>query len=120
MVKTTPSADGPLFQAARRFHETAANTLPKGNLELRNEAYELPAALAQIADGIRIRVNVCTQSAIHPDYSTALQQIAAVIDTAANAARQLGPAFDDLHQDLVRRLLAPAPGEEKWDVANNR
>jgi hypothetical protein len=118
--KQAPQPVGPVYQAARRVHATAAEYTVKGVMELRTEAYEFPWTIKEIANAVRARVAHCTKEAVQPEYAQALNQIATTVDAAAQAAARLGEAFDALHFTEVRRILAPRPGEDKWDIANNR
>jgi hypothetical protein len=116
-----PQGTTPLFQAARQVHATAASYKPKGMLARRLEAYEMPLTLGEIAAGLRLLAHTHTSNEpLNSAYAAAVMQIAATVETAAQASKQLFPAFDALHPTQVRRLLNPQPGEEMWDTINNR
>lgn len=115
----TLAPSSPVYDAARRFHAVAADYHVKGTLELRGEMHELHHTIAELAAGIRARVAECQVSAVDPTILEALVRIASVIDTAAQTARQIGPAFDEVHHAEIHRLVQPRQGEAKWDTANN-
>lgn len=114
-----PAPVGPVYQAARRLHGTAVDHQVKGMLEVRTEAHELPHTIAEVAAAIRARAAACAKEPLDQAYAAHLAQIAVVVDTAAQAARSLGPSFDALHDTEVRRLLQPRPNEQKWDTSAN-
>lgn len=115
-----PQPTSPFFHAARQVHATAAKFEPRGMMEVRGETYEMPHSLDEIAAALRVRAQACTKQPLHPQLAHAIAQVAACVDSAAQAARQLGPAFDALHPTEVARILKPRPNEQAWDVANNR
>jgi hypothetical protein len=117
---TTPTPVGPVYTAARQVHAAAVEHKIRGMLELRTEAYEFPHTLAEVAAAIRTRAEYYGTEAVEPEYAHMVAAVAATVDAAADAARRLGEAFDALHQAELRRLLAPRPNEEKWDVSQNR
>jgi hypothetical protein len=119
MTRPAPQPIGPVYTAARALHKVAVDYTVRGTMELRTEAWEFPHTLAAVAGAIRARVSHCTQEAVDPAYAAALAQIAATVDAAAMAARNLGPAFDSLHKREIDRILQPRPNESKWDTTNN-
>lgn len=115
-----PQPVGPVYQAARRVHATAVEYTVKGTMELRTEAWEFPYTIGELAAAIRARVQHCTREAVDPAYAQALAQIASTVDAAAQAAANLGPAFDALHKREIDRILRPRANEDKWDTTANR
>lgn len=115
-----PVAGGPLYQAARQFRAAASAHTVKGTMEHRNEAYDMSFAVAELSEAIRARVAHCGQDGVEPAYQQLLASIAGMVDTAAVGAKRLGPAFDDLHREKIKRILNPLPGEAKWDTTVNR
>ncbi|RKR92736.1 hypothetical protein BDK92_7214 [Micromonospora pisi] len=111
----------PFWAAARQVHATAAQHKPRGMLARRQEAFEMPAALGEIAAGLRLLAQTHTsQEPLEPAYAAAVMQVAATVESAAQASRHLAPAFDALHSVQVRRLLQPKVGEDMWDTVNNK
>lgn len=117
----TAAGAGPVLAAARNLLNTVANTEMKGMLDARKEAYELPMTLETIAEAIRLRASQHTsKDPLDPQYVAAVNQLAATVTAAANAARALGAAFDALHATELARLLRPRNGEYKWDTVANQ
>lgn len=115
-----PQPSSPFYHAARQVHAAAAQFEPRGMMQVRTEAYEMPHSLGEIAAALRVRAQACTKQPLHPQLAQAIAQVASCVDAAAQAARQIGPAFDGLHPTEVARVLQPRPNEQAWDVANNR
>lgn len=115
-----PQPSSHFWRSAQQLHGAAAKFEPRGMIEVRNECFELPHALGEIAAALRVRAQAVTKQPLQPALAAAIMQIAACVDTAAQASRQLGPAFDNLHPTEVARILKPRPNEQAWDVSNNR
>ena len=115
-----PQPSSVFWQAARQLHAAAAKFKPRGMIEVRAECYELPHALTEIAGALRTRAQECTKQPLEAPLAAAIMQIATCVDTAAQASRSLGPAFDGLHPTEVNRILKPRPNEQAWDTTNNR
>jgi hypothetical protein len=120
MADNTQQGSSHFWASARQLHATAAQFRPRGMMEVRQECIELPHSLTEIANALRVRAQACTKEPLHPQLANLLQQMAACVDTAATASRELGPAFDALHPTEVARILKPRPNEAAWDTANNQ
>lgn len=107
-----------LWHAAARFAAAAAEYRTKGNLEVRDEAYELPDTLAQIASGLQARAEANARESLDPALQAMYARIADSVMAAAQAARDLGPAFDAMHPERVRDLLQGS-NPAGWDSVNN-
>lgn len=118
--QSTPQPTSQFWQSARQLLANAVQFKPKGMIEVRTEAYEMPHSLAEIAQAIRARAQECTKQPLHPNLAAALMQIAATVESASQASRTLGPAFDALHPTEVTRILKPRVNEAAWDTTNNR
>lgn len=116
----TPQPTSLFFQSARQLFANAVKFKPKGMIEVRTEAYELPHSLQDIAAALRARAQECTKQPLHSNFAAALVQIAATVESASQASRTLGPAFDALHPTEVARILKPRVNEGAWDTTNNR
>lgn len=114
-----PAPDGPVYAAARNVLAAASEHTPKGMLEVRNFAWASPYSIKAFADAYRLLAEASRNQPVESEWGQAVMAIATLLDSAAEAARKLGPGFDDLHFDLVRRLLNPRPGEAMWDTVNN-
>jgi hypothetical protein len=116
-----PQPTSPFWHACRQVHATAAQHKPQGMLARRQEAFEMSFSLAEISAALRLLAQTHTsQEPLEPAYAGAVMQVAATVEAAAQAAKQLGPSFDGLHATQVQGLLQPKPGQEKWDTVNNR
>ncbi len=115
---TGGTGESVLYQAARNFHGVACEYTPRGMLEVRAEAYELPDTLGQLADALRVRAQANAKESLHPDLPAAYAAIADAMQVAAQTARQLGPAFDAMHKQLVDNLTS-SPNPAGWDSTSN-
>lgn len=125
MAANTPpapsAASSPLFAAAQQFHAAAATFSPRGMLPRRQELYDMPHTLTEIAQAVRKIGDKCSpaKAPLHPDIQHTLDQIAQCVDAAARTAQLLGPAVDSRHAVEVHRLFNPRADERAWDVGEN-
>lgn len=108
----------PLAEITKSFAGQVANIHHRGGLETYAEANDMPAVIGMLADALRGRVEEYRRSSINPGYVQAYLTLCSALDSVADVSRQLGPAFADLHRDLVDNLVnGQAP--EVWDTHNN-
>ena len=107
-----------LYAIARAFHAQVSDIKPRGNLEIRDEAIDLAAVLALIAESLELRVAANRKESLHPDYHSILTSISAALYAVANSALGTGEMFDALHPERVGDLLY-GQNPAGWDAANN-
>jgi len=57
---------------------------------------------------------------VNGEFAEAINDFAATQARQAERIREAGLVFRRTHQDELRRIDAPRPGEEKWDISANR
>jgi hypothetical protein len=107
-----------LYAIARAFHAQVSEIKPRGNLEIRDEAIDLAAVLALIAESLELRVAANRKESLHADYHSILTSISAALYAVANSALGTGEMFDALHPERVGDLLY-GQNPAGWDAANN-
>lgn len=108
-----------MWQEARKFHGACAGYQPKGMMEVRAEAWEMPGTLAEIANGLYARAQANAKESLDPSLHALYVKIADMVQAAAGAARHLGPGFDAMHSQLIHNLTQGS-NPAGWDSTNNQ
>lgn len=107
-----------VWHAAKAFWDACSTYKPRGNLEVRAEAWELASSIALLADGIHVRAQANNKENLDPALSQLYATIATNMQSIAQAAKSLGPGFDAMHDQLVKNLLV-GNNPAGWDSSNN-
>lgn len=78
---------------------------------LRNVATAIQAMTRQVQEG---------ETPMHPAIVDKIKAIHGGIINLSQEAKELKPAFENLHQVDINRIRNPRPGEGKWDLSANR
>lgn len=114
------SQQSPLFMIMKKGCDEAMGIGPhKGAMATRAEAYDLPVVLRMVAEVVTVRANHYRRDSIQPEFVTMLTQAASALFEVADYLGKLGPAFDDLHHELLSNLF-DSPNPETWDTHNNQ
>jgi len=113
-----PQGASVMYEAARQFMNICASYTPKGNMEVRAEAYEFAATLGRLAEAIEFRAAANAKQNIDPALHALYRNASAAMHAIAQSMVALGPNFDALHKQLVANQLS-GQNPAGWDTTNN-
>jgi hypothetical protein len=94
---------------------------PQGMMQVGNDLAQLPTALGQVAETLRIMTQRShDQDPIDPAIIAKMGDIYKMLSAAAQASEDLGPMFRKMHHVEIHRIENPRKGEHKWDISANR
>jgi hypothetical protein len=80
-----------------------------------------PGAAAQQAGVWRKHASTIQESIpISGEFAEAINDFAATQALQAERMREAGLVFRRTHEEELRKIDAPKPGEDKWDISKNR
>jgi hypothetical protein len=128
MGKSTKGGHGPgsmaftgrsdLFALTQKYYADVLAIQPRGNMEVRDEAYDLAAVITMFAAAVQARGEHNTRRSINPDYNQVYARTSGALLDLAATIKSLGPLFDAFHPERVADLLV---GQDPagWDTTNN-
>lgn len=123
-----PTREGEFDMAQSQFITAAAEMMgaamvydPEGMAQVGNDFNKMPEAFQNIANAMKhMAQRANDEDPIHPSILEQMQVVYGHLQQAADAAGELGPAFEKLHGVDLERIRNPRRNEHKWDVSANR
>ena len=107
---------------SREMVGAAAMYTPEGMMQIGNDFASFPEVIRNVANAIQGMTSQVQngETPMNPAIVDSLRALHASLIKAAHEAEDLKPAFENLHAVDIKRIRQPRPGEEMWDMSNNR
>ncbi len=110
----------PLLAISEDFMAAARRNQPEGMLQVTDEAHMLPVVMENIVTAMKIRFDRAQDHPLHESIKEMYGLVHKAQVAVQQAAEEIGPAIEKVHERQLWRLRNPGVGEEMWDVARNR
>lgn len=112
----------PLLSISEDFLAAAARNQPEGMLQVTAEAHVMAQVMENLVKALKIRFDRAQEHPLHPDIKDMYGLVHKAQVAVQQAAEEIGPAIEKIHEDELRRLRNPTMrgDETMWDVTRNR
>ncbi|MBM0237137.1 hypothetical protein JNW88_08225 [Micromonospora sp. ATA32] len=110
----------PLLAISEDFLAAAARNQPEGMLQVTAEAHIMPQVMENIVKAMKIRFDRAQEHPLHESIKEMYGLVHKAQVSVHQAAEEIGPAIEKIHEHELNRLRNQRVGEAMWDVARNR
>jgi hypothetical protein len=108
----------PIRALAEEVQAGFAGFNPENITDLRGMFTDFPDFWDQLAEGIRgLATRFDEELPVDPKVAEAIREMGATIVGLGEHSREMGSLFEAAHEAELRRLDAPRPNEDMWDVS---
>jgi len=110
----------PLLAISEDFLAAAARNQPEGMLQVTAEAHLLPQVMENFVKAMKIRFDRAQEYPLHPSIKDMYGLVHRAQVAVQQAAEEIGPAIEKIHEKELDRLRNPRVGEAMFDTSRNR
>ncbi|MGS2615127.1 hypothetical protein ACVCAH_11470 [Micromonospora sp. LZ34] len=110
----------PLLAISEDFLAAAARNQPEGMLQVTAEAHLLPQVMENFVKAMKIRFDRAQEYPLHPSIKEMYGLVHRAQVAVQQAAEEIGPAIEKIHEAELHRLRNPRVGEDMFDISRNR
>ncbi|MFG1659107.1 hypothetical protein ACGFIY_21500 [Micromonospora chersina] len=110
----------PLLAISEDFLAAAARNQPEGMLQVTAEAHLLPQVMENLVRAMKIRFDRAQEYPLHPSIKDMYGLVHQAQVAVQQAAEEIGPSIEKIHEHELNRLRNQRVGEEMFDVSRNR
>ena len=111
----------PIHDAAEAIAEGFANFKPSNIEDLRGMFDDLPQLFENFVEGVNALANrFDDELPVKPVVGEGIREMVAGLAGLRDHSDALRTTFEQAHESELKRIDEPRPGEELWDVQNNR
>lgn len=111
-----------IIEASREMVGAAMMYNPEGMMDIGNDFSSFPEVLMNVASAMQHMTRQVQEgeTPMHPAIVDQVRALHASLIQVAQEAKDLRPAFENLHQVDISRIRNPRPNEGMWDLSANR